>query len=284
VARRLHHVQAEDDAVHEHRADERGFKPTRNETPLLDAARERTLLVAATRGDTQAACELVQSHTRLVMKIAKRYRRGNLAWEDLVSEGVLGLLEAIRRFDLSQQTRFAAYACWWIRARIGQYALENRRLVRIPTTRAARSVARGLGRTEQRLSQRLARPPTSSELASELGVSSADVTEVRTALGGADLSLTTGEGYAGVELAVECESPEQALERSQYELARERRVCEALTKLSPRERQVVREQYFEEHGRSLSQLGLDYGVSRQRVGQLLTNARGKLRQELVQVA
>jgi RNA polymerase sigma-32 factor len=284
VARRLHYVQAEDDAVHEHRADQGGFTPIRNETPLLDAVRERTLLVAALRGDTQAASELVQSHTRLVVKIAKRYRRGNLAWEDLVSEGVLGLLEAIRRFDLSQQTRFAAYACWWIRARIGQYALANRRLVRPPTTRAARATARGLRRTEQRLSQCLARPPTLSELATELGVSVVDVADVRTALGSSDLSLTTGEGYAGVELATESESPEQALERSQYELARQRRVGEALAKLSPRERQVIREQYFEEQGRSLSQLGLDYGVSRQRVGQLLTNARGKLKQELVQVA
>lgn len=270
--------------MHEHRADARGFKPTHDDTPLLDAARERTLLVAAMRGDPQAASELVRSHTRLVMKIAKRYRRGNLPWEDLVSEGVLGLLEAIRRFDLSQQTRFAAYACWWIRARIGQYALANRRLVRIPATRTARLVARRLRRTEQRLCQRLARPPTLNELASELGVSVADVAEVRTALGSSDLPLTTGEGPGGVELAAESESPEQALDRSQHELARERRIYEALAKLSPRERQVVREQYLEEQGRSLSQLGVDYGVSRQRVGQLLSNARGKLKQELVQVA
>jgi RNA polymerase sigma-32 factor len=284
VARRLHCVHTEDDAVHEYGAEGRGFKTTYNDVRLLDAASERDLLSAALRGDARAASELVQSHIRLVMKIAARYRRSNLPWEDLVSEGVLGLLEAMRRFDLAQDTRFAAYACWWIRARVGQYALANRRLVRVPGTRAARSVARGLRRTEHQLSQRLARPPTLNELATELGVSVADVAEVRAALGSSDLSLTMGEGCTGIELAAECESPEQAVERSQHERTRERCIRVALAKLSSRERQIVREQYFEEHGRSLSELGLAYGVSRQRVGQLLSNARGKLKQELTRVA
>jgi RNA polymerase sigma-32 factor len=284
VARRLQHVHAEDNAVHEHGADGRGFRVAWSDAPLLDAARERDLLIAASRGDAGAVSELVQSHTRLVMKIAARYRCSNLPWEDLLSEGVLGLLEAMRRFDLCQDARFATYAGWWIRARIGQYALANRRLVRVPSTRAARSVARGLRRTEHRLAQRLARPPTLNELATELGVSSADVAEVRTALGSSDLSLTPGEGYTAIELAAQGESPEQALARSQHERAREQCVRAALAKLSPREREVVHEQYFEEQGRSLSELGLDYGVSRQRVGQLLSNARGKLKQELVQVA
>jgi RNA polymerase sigma-32 factor len=273
----------EDEPVHAHAVEGRLSKRT-TEPPLLDAAREKALLSAALQGDASAASELVQSHTRLVMKIAARYRRASLSWEDLVSEGVLGLMEAMRRFDVSQDTRFAAYACWWIRARIGQYALDNRRLVRVPSTRNARSVARRLHRTEHRLSQRLARAPTVQELAAELGVSASEVAEVRCALGSSDLSLTPVEDQVGVQLIAESESPEQTIERRQQELDRRRCVREALDKLSTRERQVIREQYFEEQGQTLSQLGAAYGVSRQRVGQLLCNARGKLKQDLEQVA
>jgi RNA polymerase sigma-32 factor len=269
--------------VHAHAVEGRLSKRT-TEPPLLDAGREKALLRAALQGDARAASELVESHTRLVMKIAARYRRASLSWEDLVSEGVLGLVEAMHRFDLSQDTRFAAYACWWIRARIGQYALDNRRLVRIPSTRNARSVARRLHRTEHRLSQRLTRAPSAQELAAELGVSAAEVAEVRCALGSSDLSLTPVEDQVGVQLVAESESPEQTLERRQQDLDRRRCVRQALDKLSTRERHVIREQYFEEQGQTLSQLGTAYGVSRQRVGQMLCNARGKLKQELEQVA
>jgi RNA polymerase sigma-32 factor len=270
--------------VHERRVDGPHFKTHGTQFPLLDAARERMLLAAALQGDTAAASELVQSHARLVRKIAARYRRGNLAWEDLVSEGVLGLMEAMRRFDVAQDTRFAAYACWWIRARIGQYALTNRRLVRVPSTRSARCVTRGLQRTEHELSQRLARAPTSQELAHELGVEVDEVDEVRTALTSSDLSLTPFDGQAGMQLAAESETPEEAFERLQQEAERERRVRHAFSKLSIREQQVVREQCLEEQGRTLSELGTDYGVSRQRVGQVLQSARGKLKQALAQVA
>jgi RNA polymerase sigma-32 factor len=270
--------------VHELGFDGRAFKANHHGVPLLDAQRERTLLLAALRGDGQAASELVQSHIRLVRKIAARYRRSNLCWEDLVSEGVLGLMEALRRFDVSQSTRFAAYASWWIRARIGQYVLANRRLVRVPSTRSARSVARGLRRTEHQLSQRLARAPTAQELAQELGVDAADVTDVRAALASRDLSLTPGEGLIGAQLATESDTPERAVERVQQDRERQRCVRHALSKLSPREREVICEQYFEEQGRTLSELGAEYGVSRQRVGQVLENARDKLKVALAQVA
>jgi DNA-directed RNA polymerase sigma subunit (sigma70/sigma32) len=119
--------------VQEHAIEGRGTRSRASQAPLLDAARERMLLVAALRGDERATSELVQSHIKLVTKIAARYRRVGLIWEDLMSEGVLGLMEALRRFDVSQEARFATYACWWIRARIGQYALAHQRLVRIPS-------------------------------------------------------------------------------------------------------------------------------------------------------
>jgi RNA polymerase sigma-32 factor len=284
VARRLQQVCTEGDAVHEQAIDEHGLRSAGSEGPLLDPARERMLLAAALRGDQRAASELVRTHIKLVKKIAARYRRRSVSSEDLVSEGLLGLMEALRRFDVSQDTRFAAYACWWIRARIGQFALANQRLVRVPSTRGGRAVTRGLRRAEHRLSQRLTRLPTAQELAAELGATAADVAEVRAALSAVDLSLTPVEGQATVQLAADCETPEQAFERRQLALERQHLVYQALSKLSPRERQVVSEQYLDEHGRTLSALGADYGVSRQRVGQMLEGARGKLKHALAQVA
>src|SRR5262245_21656103 len=107
---RRSHSLTEDDAVQALGIDGRAFRSHGHDVSLLDATRERMLLLAALAGDARAASELVQSHIRLVRKIAARYRRSHLCWEDLVSEGVLGLIEAMRRFDVSQGTRFAAYA------------------------------------------------------------------------------------------------------------------------------------------------------------------------------
>jgi RNA polymerase sigma-32 factor len=270
--------------VHENAIQWRRLRRRCEAAPLLEADRERSLLVAAVRGDAAAVAELVQSHMRLVVKIAARYQRGNLSCQDLVSEGVLGMMEAMRRFDLAQETRFSAYASWWIRARIGQYALTNRRLVPVPSTRNARSVVRRLRKLEQLLAQRLGRAASLEELASALGVGIDDVLEVQAALSGTDVSLTPTAGHPSVEPVSELESPEQAIERLQHQQARQRRIRQALAGLSPWELTVVQEQYLEEHGRSLSQLGAEHGVSRQRVGQVLSNARQKLKSQLEHVA
>jgi RNA polymerase sigma-32 factor len=252
--------------------------------PLLDAAHEHSLLLAAARGDPAASAQLVRSHMRLVLKIAGRYRRGNLSAQDLVSEGVVGLMEAMRRFDTAQGSRFAAYATWWIRAYVSRYALENRRMVRVPSTRNGRAVARHLRRTERALAQQLGRPASVQELAAAMGVTSRDVIEVQAALNARDLSLTPDAEQLPIPLRTEAEDPEQALERAQQQTARELCVRSALSRLSSRECRLVREQYFEEDGRSLAQLGADYGVSRQRAGQVLSSARRKLRAALEQVA
>jgi RNA polymerase sigma-32 factor len=248
--------------------------------PRLDAARERILLSAARMGDGRAAAELVRSHMPLVLRMALRYRHGNVSRRDLVSEGVLGLIEAIRRFDITQEVRFAAYATWWIRASISQYALTNGRLVRLPSSRNARTVARKLRCAEHLLSQRLGGAPTRDQLAQVLEVGVADVAEVQAALGSTDISLTPVGGYSVIQPISETEGPEQALERLEEETARRRCVGQALAGLSARERSLIHELYLSEQGRSLSELGKEFGVSRQRMGQLLSVARKKLKREL----
>lgn len=251
--------------------------------PLLDAARERELLTLALGGSPSATRELVQSHMRLVVKIASRYQRPGLALEDLISEGVLGLMESLRRFDLERGVRFSVYASWWIRARVSQYALANRRAVGMPSTRNARAVLRELRRAERKLSQRLARAPSHDELAHELGVSAQDVAQVRAALGMPDLSVdATTEG--SLQLADEADSPESLIAEREACSVQRAQVHEALGALSARERTLVHAQYLDESARSLAELGRDYGVSRQRLGQVLSNAREKLKLELVRGA
>lgn len=264
--------------MREHRSEWQRLRQLAESAPILDAALERQLLEEATQGEPRATKQIVQSHMRLVLKIAARYQRGGLCADDLVSEGVLGLMEALRRFDLTRGVRFAGYASWWIRARVSQYAFANRRAVGVPSTRSARSVIRELRRAEHRLSQRFLRTPTEEELARELGVSPQDVGQVSTALSTRDLPLDQPH------VADEAETPEQMLAQRQQDLLQRVRVQEALRLLSVRERALVNEQYLAEEGRSLAQLGQAFGVSRQRLGQVLSSARDKLKAELVNVA
>src|SRR5262245_61778253 len=98
-------------------------------TPLLDVGTERQLLVAAREGDRKAVERLVVSHLRIVYSVAKSFHRNGVALDDLMSEGTMGLLEAIRRFDLSRDNRFSTYAGWWVRARLRRFAAAQRHMV-----------------------------------------------------------------------------------------------------------------------------------------------------------
>src|SRR4249920_1774959 len=126
------------------------------ERPMLDAERERTLLALAKRGHAGARTELVGAHLRLVRAVTRRISPSSS--EDLVAEGVVGLLEAIDRFDESRGVRLATYAAHWIRARAQQFLLTNRRIVRAPDTRACRKVFGRIGRARRALAACTADP------------------------------------------------------------------------------------------------------------------------------
>ena len=247
-------------------------------SPVLDAAAEHSLIEAAQRGDRAATQQLLQSHMRLVIKIAARYARVGLVPEDLMGEGIVGLIEALQRFDVTRGARFGGYAAWWVRARISQYALAQRRAVGVPSTRNARMVIRLLARAERSLTQRLSRPPTADELAQEIGVPVDELGQVRAALYSHDVPIDQ-------PLFEEGSSPEQLVMERERERAQQIHVQRALARLSSRERALVSEHYLmEEGGRSLGELGREQGVSRQRLGQVLSSAREKLRAQLVHVA
>jgi len=221
---------------------------------------------------------------RLVVQVASRYAREGLSAHDLVSEGVLGLMEAVRRFDMAHDARFASYAAWWVRACVRRYALPNRRIVGGPSTRGARIARARLRQTERMLTQQLGSRPTRGEIAQHLGVAEHDVELVEVALTSRDVSLTAEDQSGSLDLPDETASPEQVVAEAEHQAACEQSIRCALTGLSERERAVVREQFFEEDGKSLADLGRALGVSRQRAGQILAGARDKLRARLEAVA
>jgi RNA polymerase sigma factor (sigma-70 family) len=184
----------------------------------------------------------------------------------------------LQRFDPARGVRFGGYAAWWVRARVSHFALAQRRAVGIPSTRNARVVIRFLARAERTLTQRLGRIPSLDELAHEIGVPADELGQVQVALQSHDVSLE-------LPLSEDVGSPEQLVIDREREHAQQTQVHTALKRLSTRERALVHEHYLQEEGaRSLGQLGREYGVSRQRLGQVLSSAREKLKAQLERVA
>ncbi|MCS6799709.1 MAG: sigma-70 family RNA polymerase sigma factor, partial [Myxococcota bacterium] len=171
--------------------------------PMLSADEERRLLSAIGAGEPRALERLVATHLRLVVSIARRYTGGGASLEDLVGEGLLGLVEAVRRFEIDRGTRFGTYAAWWVRAYVRRYALANRRIVGAPTTRAGRRLMARLRRTEWEIAQRTGRPALRSEVARALDVSEEDVALVQALLGTRDVALGPHDDGTGLELADE---------------------------------------------------------------------------------
>ncbi|MFW6198150.1 MAG: sigma-70 family RNA polymerase sigma factor [Myxococcota bacterium] len=250
--------------------------------PILDPETERELLTELAGGSRSALQRLVASHMRLVLSIADRYHQRGIGYEDLVSEGAVGLMEAARRFDPAKGTRFGTYAAWWVRAYVRRHTLQNRRIVGAPSTRNARRILWGLRRTEQMLSQRLGRPATRDEVATALEVSPDEVAMVESVLGGRDLPIGPLQEQVGYEPVDVGPSPEEHAARDEMESDNARRLSSALERLNEREREIVRRRLLDEDPSSLAMLGESFGVSRERVRQIQERAQKKLRSALME--
>jgi RNA polymerase sigma-32 factor len=257
------------------------YRRAANEAPVLDATTEQRLVAAFQSGSERALGELLRSHLRLVLSVAKRYAGHGASLEDLVSEGNLGLIEAARRFELERGNRFGTYAAWWVRAYIRRFALVNRRIVAAPSTRNARRVLSKLRETQRDIAQREGRPADRAEVARALEVTEADVAMVETALSGRDVALGPVDDGPGWEVASEGVSPEAETAEREHESFCRTRIAEALLELSPRERRIVVERYLDSEGATLSTLGTRLGLSRERVRQIEKRAQKKLRTALL---
>lgn len=250
--------------------------------PWLSAERERELIRAAQAGDREAITELCATHLRLVVQIAAQFQRSWVQPEDLVGEGSVGLVEAIRRFDLSQPVRLSTYAAWWIRARIRNFCSENRCIVGLPSTRGARVVRAQLANAERLLSQRFGRSPTHAELAVELNVSEADVAGVAVAYASRNTSLSDPETNQHFQPFDPGPGPEETVAEQESQRILEARVSRALAGLAARDRMLIDAHFREES--SMADLGAKLGISRQRVSQIVLRVRRKLERNLSAVA
>lgn len=242
----------------------------------LDAAAEAELARAWKKGNRRAGDRLIEGNLKHVISIAREYRRWGLPLDDLVQQGNIGLLKAAERFDPSQGTSLRTYAAYWVRAEIRDYVVRGYRIVRLGTTRTERRAMRAFRSTPI---------DTVEQLAEHSGMPLARCEKLWPLLKAGDRSLdqtrTTGATPPRESLSSDAPSPEDILAEREEAEARERIVGGALSTLSERERRIVRARMMTEEPATLEQLGKRIGVSRERVRQLESRAKEKMRDALV---
>lgn len=254
----------------------------RTNAPLA-ADRERELITRAKAGCSKARDELVRGHMRLVIATVRKLRRN--ADEDLIAEGVLGLLEALDRFDPTYEVRLATYAAPWIRVRAQRHVLATRRIVGAPDTRAARKVLARIGRVERELYATTG-DASPEAIARELGVTADDVSQVIVAMRSSDTPvLGQREDGHGHEPASSLPSPEEAFAESEEREQLTSAIGRALSVLPPRERAIVEARRLEDDRKcTLGDLAATLSLSSERVRQLEIRALRRLGRELSHLA
>ncbi len=233
-------------------------------------------------GDAEAAKKLVTANLKLVVKLALMYRRAFRNVWDLIQEGNVGLMEALKRFDPEQGVKFSTYAAWWAKAYMLKFLLDNARLVRVGTTNARRKLLYNL-RKEQRRLEGQGIQPTSKLLAERFGVSEEDVIEVDKALSSGDLSVDAPLGEDGDRSFAEILPAPGANAEEQVTLSDLReKVDRALERfrvdLSPRDRAILDERLAADEPKTLQELGDIYSVTREAMRQ----AENKLKRRLAE--
>jgi RNA polymerase sigma-32 factor len=257
--------------------------------PMLEPEEEYMLAKRwKEREDSEAAHRLVTSHLRLVAKIAMGYRGYGLPLSELISEGNVGMMQAVKRFDPDRGFRLATYAMWWIRAAIQEYILHSWSLVKMGTTAAQKKLFFNLRKLKgqlQAVEDGDLSPENLKKIATELDVPEADVISMNRRLASPDHSLNAplrgdSEGEWQDWLVDETESQEVRLADRQ-ELGLRRDLLEkALTHLNERERHILGERRLKENPTTLEDLSQHYGISRERVRQIEVRAFEKLQKAI----
>jgi RNA polymerase sigma-32 factor len=257
--------------------------------PMLTAKREQELARAWLRnGDEGAMHSLVSSHFRLVVSQAAQYaRRYGLSFADLMQEGNVGLMQATSRFDPERGVRFSTYAIWWIRAAIQDFVLRNTSVVRMATTTADKRLFFNLRRLRARIASAGGGIGSEerAEIAVKLGVSLAAVDEMDARLSGPDQSIDmpieAGDAAGWSDMLVdENPSPEAIVAERLEQQAQHRWIAEAVASLPTREAVIIRRRRLAERPETLEELGVELGVSKERVRQLERRALRRLREML----
>ncbi len=257
--------------------------------PMLDAEEEYILAKRwREHDDVDSAHTLVTSHLRLVAKIAMGYRGYGLPVGELISEGNVGLMQAVKRFEPEKGFRLATYAMWWIRASIQEYILRSWSLVKMGTTTAQKKLFFNLRKLKGQLKaieEGDLHPDTVKTIADKLDVSEDDVVQMNRRLSGADHSLNApmrvdGEGEWQDWLVDETPDQETALGETE-ELGRRRNLlADAMQMLNDRERQILTERRLKDDPSTLEDLSKEFGISRERVRQIEVRAFEKLQKAI----
>ena len=260
--------------------------------PLLEKEQEQELAIRWTeKGDVDAAHQMVTSHLRLVAKIAMGYRGYGLPVADLISEGNIGLMKAVKKFDPDRGFRLSTYAMWWIKAAITEYILKSWSLVKMGTVASQKKLFFSLRNLKGRLKimdTGELNPEDAKRLSDEVGVSPEDVSYMNRRLAARDLSLnapvTQEEGAVEFQdtLVDDRPDPERMVGESEEGNFRRTLVQEAMAALPKREREIFVERRLSDEPATLEDLGSVYGISRERVRQLENRAFEKVQKHVAQ--
>jgi RNA polymerase sigma-32 factor len=257
-----------------------------NRFPLLSAEQEVELGRRLQRdNDLDAARQLVLSHLRLVVAVSRNYLGYGLPQADLIQEGNVGLMKAVRRFDPERGVRLVSFALHWIKAEMHEYILRNWRLVKVATTKAQRKLFFNL--RSMKSSSAALSTGDAADIARELGVKPAEVHEMEMRLSGQDIALDPPAGDEGevvtpISYLTDSEDePAQILERAQTAANRSAGLHTALAKLDPRSRRIIEARWLaEENAATLQQLADEYGVSAERIRQIESKALKSMKAEM----
>jgi RNA polymerase sigma-32 factor len=266
------------------------YVQTVNRFPILTQEQETALARRFRQNeDLEAARQLVLSHLRVVVAIARGYVGYGLPQADLIQEGNIGLMKAVKRFDPERGVRLVSFAVHWIRAEIHEFILRNWRIVKIATTKAQRklffnlrSLKRGLGTLGAEEAKAMAR---------QLGVKPNEVVEMETRLGGQDLPLEPAgdaddESFAPIAyLRADNAEPGRLLEQEETERLRGQGLVRALEALDPRSRRIIEARWLSENKEAtLHDLAGEFGVSAERIRQIEVKAMARMKEVIAATA
>ena len=254
--------------------------------PLLEEQREKTLAKKWLKKKDEAALhELIQSHIRLVIAFAVKYKNYGLNLSDLIQEGNIGLMKAAERFETEKEVRFSTYASWWIRASIQDFVLKNWSLVRIATTSKQKSLFFSLRKLKQKIHQTEHGSidyNTAQGIAHDLNISTADVIKMDARISQNDSSLNhkiseDGENEFLELIEDEDARPDDKIFSKDDDTFKKEVISDALKELDSREVKIIKERHLTDKAKTLDILGQELKISKERVRQIEKNAMIKMK-------
>ena len=255
-----------------------------NRVPVLTAQEEEQLVRRfRDQGDIEAARRLVLSHLRFVVKVASGYKGYGLPLADLIQEGNIGLMKAVKRFSPDRGVRLVSFAVYWIRAEIHEFVIRNWRIVKIATTKAQRKLFFNLRSAKKRLGW--LNPEEVQLVAKDLGVKPDEVVEMEKRMGNGDISMEMDSAEDGGQSSFSPanyiedpnQRPDEQIENTQYEQQSKQALLTAIESLDARSRDIIYQRWLGEDKSTLQALAKQYKISLERIRQIEASALKKLR-------